>query len=134
MAELKTKENEASVEDFLNAVEDEQKRADCWKIADLMKKATGSDPKMWGASIVGFGNRTVKYSTGRELDWLVIGFSPRKQNLTLYLSIGGGWNDDLLSKLGKYKTGKGCLYIKRLSDVDENVLTEMIDRSAENKK
>jgi hypothetical protein len=89
---------------------------------------------MWGASIVGFGKRIVKYSTGRELDWMRIGFSPRKQNITLYLAIGGGWNDDLLSKLGKYKTGKGCLYIKRLSDVDENVLTEMIDRSAENKK
>lgn len=134
MAELKTKENEASVEDFLNGVEDEQKRADCWKIADLMKKATGAEPKMWGDSIVGFGKRTVKYSTGRELDWLVIGFSPRKQNLTLYLSIGGGWNENLLSKLGKHKTGMGCLYFKRLSDVDENVLTEMINRSAENQK
>jgi hypothetical protein len=134
MAELKTKENDASVEDFLNGVDDEQKRADCWKIADLMKKATGAEPKMWGASIVGFGKRTVKYSTGRELDWLVIGFSPRKQNLTLYLSIGGGWNESLLSKLGKHKTGMGCLYFKRLSDVDENILTEMINRSAENKK
>ncbi len=134
MAELKTKENDTSVEDFLNGVDDEQKRADCWKIADLMKKATGSDPKMWGDSIVGFGKRTVKYSTGRELDWLVIGFSPRKQNISLYLSIGGGWNESSLSKLGKHKTGKGCLYIKKLSDVDENVLTEMINRSAENKK
>jgi hypothetical protein len=134
MAELKTKENDASAEDFLNGIADENIRADCWKIADLMKKATGAEPKMWGASIIGFGKRTVKYSTGRELDWLVIGFSPRKQNLTLYLSIGGGWNEGLLSKLGKYKTGKGCLYFKRLSDVDENVLTEMINRSAENKK
>jgi len=134
MAELKTKENDASVEDFLNGVDDEQKRADCWKIADLMKKATGAEPKMWGASIVGFGSRTVKYSTGRELEWLIIGFSPRKQNLTLYLSIGGGWNEGLLSKLGKHKTGKGCLYFKKLSDVDENILTEMINRSAENKK
>ena len=134
MAELKTKENEASVEDFLNAVDDEQKRADCWKIADLMKKATGSDSKMWGGSIVGFGKQTAKYSTGREVEWLKIGFSPRKQNISLYLSIGGGWNESLLSKLGKHKTGKGCLYIKKLSDVDENILTEMINRSAENKK
>jgi hypothetical protein len=130
MAELKTKENDASVEDFLNGIADENIRADCWKIADLMKKATDSDPKMWGASIVGFGSRSVKYSTGREVDWMKIGFSPRKQNITLYLSIGAGWAENLLSKLGKYKTGKGCLYFKRLSDVDENVLTEMIDRSA----
>lgn len=108
--------------------------ADCRKIADLMKKATGAEPKMWGASIVGFGKQTAKYSTGREVEWLKIGFSPRKQNISLYLSIGGGWNESLLSKLGKHKTGKGCLYFKKLSDVDENVLTEMINRSAENKK
>jgi hypothetical protein len=129
MAELKTKENDASVEDFLNKVSDENVRADCLKIVDLMSKATKAEPKMWGDSIVGFGRQTVKYSTGRELEWLKIGFSPRKQNLTLYLSTGGGWNEDLLSKLGKHKTGMGCLYIKKLSDVDENVLEKLIQGS-----
>ena len=128
MAELKTKENEASVEDFLNGVDDEQKRADCKRIAELMQKATGSKPKMWGDSIVGFGKQIAKYSTGREVEWLKIGFSPRKQNIALY---GCRLKEDLLSKLGKHKTGKGCLYLKKLSDVDENVLTEMINRSAE---
>jgi len=129
MAELKTKQTEASVEDFLNGIEDENVRRDSRKISELMRKATGAEPKMWGASIVGFGSRRLKYSTGRELDWLIIGFSPRKQNLTLYMSIGEGWNEDLLSKLGKHKTGMGCLYFKRLSDVDENVLQELIKQS-----
>jgi len=129
MAELKTKENDASVEDFLNSVANENVRADCLKIVDLMSKATKSKPKMWGDSIVGFGKQTVRYSTGRELEWLKIGFSPRKQNLTLYLSTGGGWNEDLLSKLGKHKTGMGCLYFKRLSDVDEKVLETLIENS-----
>ena len=129
MAELKTKQTEASVEDFLNGITDENVRRDSRKISELMREATGAEPKMWGESIVGFGSRRLKYSTGRELDWLIIGFSPRKQNLTLYLSIGEGWNEDLLSKLGKHKTGMGCLYFKRLSDVDENVLTELIEQS-----
>jgi hypothetical protein len=129
MAEIKTKENDASVEDFLNKVADENVRADCLKIVDLMKQATKAEPKMWGDSIVGFGKRTMKYSTGRELDWLIIGFSPRKQNLTLYLNIGEGWNQDLLSKLGKHKTGMGCLYFKRLSDVDGKILKKLIDVS-----
>jgi hypothetical protein len=129
MAEIKTKENDASVEDFLNNIADEKVRADCLKIADLMSKATNAEPRMWGDSIVGFGKQTAKYSTGREVDWLKIGFSPRKQNLTLYLTMGGGWNEELLSKLGKHKTGMGCLYIKRLSDVDENVLEKLIQGS-----
>lgn len=131
MAELKTKENDASVEDFLNKISDEKVRADCLKIAGLMSKATKSEPKMWGDSIVGFGKRIAHYSTGREVEWLKIGFSPRKQNLTLYLNMGEGWNQDLLSKLGKHKAGMGCLYIKRLSDVDENVLEKLIEVSAE---
>jgi hypothetical protein len=129
MAENKTKQTEASVEEFFNGIADENVRRDSRKISELMQKATGAEPKMWGASIVGFGSRRMKYSTGRELDWLIIGFSPRKQNLTLYLSTGEGWNEDLLSKLGKHKTGMGCLYFKRLSDVDENVLQEMIEQS-----
>lgn len=132
--ELKTKQTEASVEDFLSAVEDETVRADCRKIAGLMSAATNAAPKMWGANIIGFGSQTLKYATGRELDWMIIGFSPRKANITLYLSSGEAWNEELLSKLGKYKTGKGCLYFKRLSDLDENVLKELIDESAKANK
>ena len=132
MAELKTKQTEANVDDFLNAVAAENVRADCLKIALLMEKATDAKPKMWGDSIVGFGSRTLKYSTGRELDWLEIGFSPRKANLTLYLNIGEGWDEDLLSELGKHKLGKGCLCFKRLSDVDETILEKLIENSVEN--
>jgi len=127
--ELKTKQTEASVEDFLNGVENEAVRADCRRIAEMMSDATGEPPKMWGANIIGFGSRTMKYASGRELDWLITGFSPRKANITLYLSTGEAWNDALLSKLGKHKTGMGCLYFKRLSDVDESVLKKLIDES-----
>lgn len=129
MAEIKTKRTEASVEEFFNKIDDENVRRDTRKIAELMQKATGEEPKMWGDSIVGFGYRRVKSASGREVDWMIIGLSPRKQNLTLYLSTGGGWNEDLLSRLGKHKTGMGCLYVKRLSDVDENVLQELIEQS-----
>ena len=132
MAELKTKETNASVADFLNAIADEKIREDCKKIVRLMQKATGAKPKMWGASIVGFGNRHIKSASGREVDWMEIGFAPRKQNLTLYLNIGEGWDEDLLSKLGKHKLGMGCLYFKRLSDVDEKILTKLIEKSVEN--
>ncbi|HEY0458803.1 MAG TPA: DUF1801 domain-containing protein [Pyrinomonadaceae bacterium] len=130
-SELKTKENEASVEDFINGVEGENVRADCRKIVELMSGATGAPPKMWGANIVGFGSRKMKYASGRELDWLIVGFSPRKANLTLYLGTGEAWNDELLSRLGKHKTGMGCLYVKRLADVDENVLKKLIKESVE---
>jgi hypothetical protein len=128
-SELKTKQTEASVEDFLNGVENEAVRADCRRIVELMAEATGEPPKMWGANIIGFGSRAMKYASGRELDWLITGFSPRKANITLYLSTGEAWNDALLSKLGKHKTGMGCLYFKRLSDVDESVLKKLIDES-----
>jgi hypothetical protein len=130
-SELKTKENEASVDDFLDGVADEKVRADCRKHAEMMSEATGAEPKMWGTAIVGFGSRVMKYASGRELDWLIVGFSPRKANLTLYLGTGEAWNDALLSKLGKHKTGMGCLYFKRLADVDENVLKELIKESVE---
>ena len=129
MAELKTKETEASVDDFLATVEDEAKRADCRRIIELMSAATGAPPKMWGAAIIGFGQRRLKYESGRELDWMIVGFSPRKQNLTLYLSTGEEWHAARLARLGKYKTGKGCLYFKRLADVDEGVLNELIEES-----
>ncbi len=132
MAENKTKQTEASVEDFLSKIEDEKVRRDSEKISELMRKISGEPPKMWGESIIGFGNRHIKSAAGREVDWLEIGFSPRKQNLTLYLNIGEGWDEDLLSKLGKHKLGLGCLYFKRLSDVDETVLAELIKKSVEN--
>ncbi|MEY2818036.1 MAG: DUF1801 domain-containing protein [Chloroflexota bacterium] len=125
-AELKTKKNEASVEDFIETVQDEQVRADCFEIAKMMEKATKAKPKMWGSSIVGFGEQHLVYESGRELDWMKIGFSPRKQNITLYVSL----DESLLKKLGKFTTGKGCLYIKKLTDVDTKVLNELITASA----
>jgi len=124
--ELKTKLNDASVEDFINSVEDEQKRADSFVVLEMMRKATKTDPKMWGPSIVGFGTRKYQYSDGREAEWLIIGFSPRKQNLTLYVIDGSAEQQKLLDKLGKHSTGKGCLYLKRLSDVDQKVLKDVV--------
>ena len=129
MAELKTKLTNASVDKFLKGVKDEQTRADCYQIIEMMKKATEAEPKMWGTSIIGFGNIHLKYESGRELDWFPIGFSPRKQNITLYL-MGGLEQAELLGKLGKYSTGKGCLYIKKLADVDVKVLNKLITTSA----
>ncbi len=131
-AEIKTKQTEASVEEFIDKITDETVRDDCRKIAALMEKTTGAKPKMWGTGIVGFGERHLKYASGRELDWMEVGFAPRKANLTLYLNIGDGWNEDLLSQLGKHKTGMGCLYFKRLSDVNEEVLEQLINKSVEN--
>lgn len=130
-AELKTKLNEASVEDFLNAVGDEQQRLDGLRILEIFKKATGEEPKMWGPSIIGFGHRVLKYDSGRELDWMITGFSPRKGTFALYSLTGTEKADELMAKLGKHKTGKGCLYIKELSDIDETVLAELISASVE---
>jgi hypothetical protein len=128
MAELKTKLNDASVTDFLNGIQDEIKRADSFEILKMMQQVTKQEPKMWGSSIVGFGNIRLKYESGRELDWFVIGFSPRKQELTLY-GLGNWLESNLLKKLGKCKTGKGCLYIKKLEDVDVNVLKALLTES-----
>ena len=126
-AELKTKVNDASVEKFLKGVEDEQKRADAFKVVNMMQRITGDKPKMWGPSIVGFGNMVYRSpATGREAEWMKIGFSPRKAALTLYVLHHDAHPEELLEKLGKHKTGKGCLYIKRLSDVDEKVLEKLI--------
>jgi Domain of unknown function (DU1801) len=133
-AELKTKETEANVDDFIESIESETVRDDCCKLIELMKKATDAEPKMWGANIVGFGYRRLKYASGRELDWMQIAFSPRKANITLYLNLGEGWDTNLLSNLGKHKTGKGCLYVKSLKDVNLEVLDELIKKSAENAK
>lgn len=128
-AELKTRVNAASVEGFLNSVEDEQKRADCFEILKMMKQVTKETPKMWGSSIVGFGSYHYKGASGREGDWMLTGFSPRKQNLTLYLMGGFDVHKDLLKKLGKHKTSVGCLYIKKLDDVDKKVLKELVTES-----
>ncbi len=133
-AKIKTTETEASVKDFLAEIADEKVRDDSQKITQMMEKATDEKPKMWGAAIVGYGNRRMKYSSGREVDWFDVGFAPRKQNLTLYLSTGEAWNEELLSKLGKHEVGMGCLYIKRLSDVDEEVSKKLIDESVERAK
>src|SRR6476469_6462161 len=111
MAEIKTKETNASVDEFLNGIEDEKNRADCVKISAMMEKATGAKPKMWGDAIIGFGKQTLKYASGRDVEWMLIGVSPRKANITLYLNQGQGWDDGLMSKLGKHKAGMGCLYI-----------------------
>jgi len=128
MAELKTKLNDASVDDFLNAFPEET-RKDCYEILKMMKQATKAEPKMWGTSIVGFGNYHYKYASGREGDWMLTAFSPRKQNLTIYLMSGFKPHGDLLKKLGKHSLGTGCLYIKRLGDVDKKVLKELIAES-----
>ncbi len=127
--ELKTKLNDASVEDFINAVEDEAIRADCFEVAKMMKQATKAEPKMWGSSIVGFGSYHYKGASGREGDWMLVGFSPRKQNLTLYIMAGFDGYPELLKKLGKFSTGKSCLYIKKLADVDKKVLKELVSES-----
>lgn len=128
--ETKTKVNKASVEAFLNTIKDEEIRKDCFEVAQMMKKATKEDGKMWGSSIVGFGQYHYKYESGREGDTMKIGFSPRKQNITLYLLLGADPETPLLKKLGKFTTGKGCLYIKKLADVDKQVLQELINEAA----
>jgi len=117
MAELKTQVTKASVEQFLQGIRDEKKREDCYQILKIMKKATKAEPKMWGPSIIGFGDYHYKYASGRENDWFMTGFAPRVQNLTLYMM--GRFDTALLKKLGKYKPGKGCLYINQLEDVDK---------------
>src|SRR4029079_5840173 len=127
MAELKTKKTELSVDAFIKKIPEAQKRKDAFTILDLMEKATKAKDKMWGSAIVGFGDRHLKYDSGRELDWFVMGFSPRKQNLVLYIPGTVEKQQSLLKKLGKHKTGKGCLYINKLEEVDMAVLKEIIN-------
>ena len=129
MADIKTVKNDASVEDFINGVEDERKRADSFAILELMREVTGEEPAMWGNSIVGFGEYHYRYASGREGDMLTVGFSPRKRNLTLYIMSGFDGYDSLLAGLGKFKTGKSCLYISKLADVDLPTLRELIKQS-----
>ena len=128
MAELKTKNTELSVEAFIKKVPEPQKQKDAFTIVGLMEKATKAKAKMWGTAIIGFGDRHLKYESGRELDWFVMGFSPRKQNLTLYISGAVEKQQALLKKLGKHKTGKGCLYINKLEEIDIAVLKEIINK------
>ncbi len=133
MAERKTKKNDASVKSFLDGIEDEKKRKDSRAVLEMMKRITGKQPKMWGTDIVGFGSYHYKYASGREGDWFVTGFSPRKQNLTLYAMSGFARYDALLKKLGKFKIGKACLYIKRLEDVDRGTLEKLIRQAVKQK-
>ncbi len=129
MAELKTRPSSGSVTAFVAAIEDPKKRRDIRKIASMMRRATGARPKLWGTSIVGYGRYRFEYASGRSGDSMLTGYSPRKQAITVYIMPGFGPFSGLMTKLGKYKTGKSCLYIKRLADVDENVLEELIERS-----
>jgi Domain of unknown function (DU1801) len=127
MAELKTKKTELSVSAFIKKIPEERKRKDAQVILDLMEKTTKAKAKMWGTAIIGFGNRHLKYESGRELDWFIMGFSPRKQNFALYIT-GAVNENELLKKLGKYKTGKGCLYFNKLEEVNLPVLKEIIEK------
>lgn len=129
MATLKTTPNQRNVEEFLNSIEDEQRRKDSFMVMELMREVTGVEPVMWGDSIVGFGSYHYKYASGREGDWFLTGFSPRKQNLTLYIMSGFQQYDSLMSQLGKYTIGKSCLYLKTLANVSLDVLRELVTLS-----
>lgn len=131
MAEPKTRPTEQDVERFLDSIADERQRQDCRVVAAIMREVTGAEARMWGDSIVGFGSYHYRYASGREGDWPLTGFSPRKQNLTLYLSYGFEQHRELLQRLGRHKVGKACLYLKRLDDVDQAALRELIRRSVE---
>jgi hypothetical protein len=126
MAELKTQRNSQDVMAFLDRIEDDRKRADCLKIMELLKEVTGKPPEMWGDSIIGFGTYHYRYASGREGDWMLTGFSPRKQNITLYIMAGFDEYAGLLERLGKHSIGKSCLYIKRIEDIDLDTLRELV--------
>jgi Domain of unknown function (DU1801) len=129
MAEAKTKPTKASVSGFLNKVSDKSRREDCLKVLEIMKEVTGEEPQTWGSSIVGFGRYRYKYESGTKGEWMITGFSPRKGDLTLYIMLGFEPVSDLMARLGKHKTGKSCLYIKRLADVDLGVLRKIVEKS-----
>ena len=131
MAELKTKKTEASVQAYLEAVEHSTRRADAFVVLEMMREITGVEPVLWGPSIIGFGTYTYKYASGREGEWPVVGFAPRKRALTLYIMDGFDEYESLLARLGKVKTGKACLYINKLADVDQETLRELVRRSVE---
>jgi hypothetical protein len=129
MADLKTKKNDASVKAFLEGIEDDRRRQEGFAMLQLMEEATGEQATMWGSNIVGFGSYRYKYASGREGEWFLAGFSPRKQNLTLYIMSGFDGYDALLEELGKHKTGKSCLYINKLGEVDLEILRDLVVRS-----
>ena len=131
MTKNKTTQNASPVEDFINAVDNEQKRKDSWDMIALMKKITGSEPKMWGSSLVGFGSYHYKYESGREGDFFITGFSPRKAAFTVYIMPGFSEYADLMEQLGPYKTGKSCLYLKNLDVIDLGILEQIISKSGE---
>lgn len=131
MATLKTQPNSSSVEKFLNSIEDQQKKEDSFTLLKLFEEWTHQSPKMWGDSIIGYGSYHYHYDSGREGDWFLTGFSPRKQNLSLYIMSGFERYDDLMGQLGKYKTGKSCLYVRRLADIDLDILQELISQSVQ---
>ena len=126
MSELRTKQNDADVEAFLGAVGNDRRREDSFTVLELMKRITGEEPRMWGAAIVGFGSYRYRYASGRTGEWPRIGFSPRKQSLTVYVMPGFSRYDELLSRLGKHRTGKSCLYINKLADIDMGVLEDLM--------
>ena len=131
MAELKTRKNDNNPHDFIQSVENEKRRKDALVLLDLIKDITGEEPKMWGGSIIGYGEYTYKYDSGRSGDWFLTGFSPRKQSLSVYIMPGFSRYQALLDKLGKYKTGKSCLYVNKLEDIDLDILKELISISVE---
>lgn len=128
-AELKTKKTRASVAEFIKGVEDDRVRKECRTVMKIMKEATGAPARMWGPSIVGFGSYHYRYASGREGDWFLTGFAPRKGNLTLYIMSGFREYEGLMKRLGKHRTGKSCLYVKSLEDVDMKVLTDLVRKS-----
>jgi predicted CopG family antitoxin len=129
MAENKTKPTKASVSGFLKKLPEKDRREDCLKVLEIMKGVTGEEPEMWGSSIVGFGRYRYKYESGTKGEWMITGFSPRKTDLTLYIMPGFESVSDLMARLGKHKTGKSCLYIKKLADVDLSVLRKIVEKS-----
>ena len=132
-AELKTKKNDGDVDEFLDSVDNVQRKKDAKAVTKIMQEITGEKPVMWGASIIGFGTYHYKYASGREADWMRIGLSPRKQSLTLYILSGFSDKEKLLGRLGKHKTSKGCLYINKLEDIDIDILRKMIKEAYESK-
>lgn len=134
MSELKTRPTDRKVSQFIDAVETDQKRQDCWTIVEMMRTVTGAEPVLWGSSIVGFGTYTYVNTTKKPADWPITGFSPRKANLTLYVMPGFSNYESLMARLGKHSMGKSCLYIKKLADIDFDVLEEIIRRSVRDMK
>jgi hypothetical protein len=129
MAEMKTKQNDSDITGFLNGIDNEDRRNECFKLLEHFEQWTSETPKMWGSSIIGYGSYHYKYDSGREGDWFLTGFSPRKQNLTIYITAGFSEYNDIMKDLGKYKTGSSCLYVKRLSDIDIHKLKTLVEKS-----